>query len=444
MTCYGQFDDDGPGRALGWMMDETTIRLTYRIETSGDIERLAEKIASDASTGTFVAVPGETADLKARCAARVAAIRPLEPHEHPAFPQDAVISGAARPYQRADVDVDFPLEVIGTDIAALVTIAFGGVFAVRGLSGVRIVGLKLPPAFIRAHPGPAFGIAGSRRLTNVHGRPLIGSIIKPALGLTAEQGAEVTRELVEAGTDFIKDDEKMMNPGYAPLAARVRAVMPVIRDHEQKTGKRVMYAFGISSADPETMLRQHDIVADAGGNAAVININGVGYGGLAYLRKRSRLVLHAHRSGWDMLTRHPDIGLDFGVYQTLWRLLGIDQFQINGIGAKYWEPDDSFLRSFHDVTTPLLSDDDRALPVVGSGQWGGQAPETFARNGGSVDLLYLGGGGIMGHPGGAGAGVRAIRQAWEAAVVGIPLAEYARDHAELAQSIAAFGKKGAQ
>jgi ribulose 1,5-bisphosphate carboxylase large subunit-like protein len=416
-----------------------SIRLTYRVETSGDIGRLAEKIASDQSTGTFVAVPGETADLKARCAARVTDMRMLEPHERPAFPQDVVLSGV---YHRADVDIDFPLEVIGTDIAALVTIAFGGVFSVRGLSGVRIVGLTLPPEFIRAHPGPAFGIAGTRRLTGVHGRPLIGSIIKPNLGLAPDDVAAVTRELVEAGVDFIKDDEKMMNPGYAPLADRVRAVMPVILDHEQKTGRRVMYAFGIASADPDTMLRHHDIVADAGGNAAVIPINSIGYGGMSFLRKRSRLVLHAHRTGWDMLTRHPDLGLDFSVYQTLWRLLGVDQFQVNGIGAKYWEPDDSFVRSFHDCMTPLLDESDRALPVIGSGQWGGQAPETYARNGGSVDLLYLGGGGIMGHPGGPGAGVRAIAQAWEAAVAGIPLEQYARDHRELEQSIEAFGKTG--
>jgi ribulose 1,5-bisphosphate carboxylase large subunit-like protein len=421
-----------------------SIRLTYRIETAGDIGRMAEKIASDQSTGTFVAVPGETADLKARCAARVAAIRMLEPRGRPTLPQDAVTSEKAFPYARADVDVDFPLEVIGTDIAALVTIAFGGVFSVRGLSGVRIVGLRLPSEFIEAHPGPAFGIAGSRRLTGVYDCPLIGSIIKPNLGLTPEDTAVVTKELVEAGVDFIKDDEKMMNPGYAPLAERVRMVMPVILDHEQKTGRKVMYAFGISSADPETMLRHHDLVAEAGGNAAVININSIGYGGMAYLRKRSRLVLHAHRSGWDMLTRHPDLGLSFSVYQQLWRLLGVDQFQINGIGAKYWEPDESFLQSFHDCMTPLLHENDRALPVVGSGQWGGQAPETYARNGHSVDLLYLGGGGIMGHPAGPGAGVRAIRQAWDAAVADVPLEDFAREHMELAQSIAAFGKIGVQ
>jgi ribulose 1,5-bisphosphate carboxylase large subunit-like protein len=41
-----------------------------------------------------------------------------------------------------------------------------------------------------------------------------------------------------------------------------------------------MYAFGISSADPDVMMRNHDLVVEAGGNAAVININSVGYGGM--------------------------------------------------------------------------------------------------------------------------------------------------------------------
>jgi ribulose-bisphosphate carboxylase large chain len=249
----------------------------------------------------------------------------------------------------------------------------------------------------------------------------------------------MVRELVDADVDFIKDDEKLMSPAYSSVADRVKAIMPIILDREQKTGKKVMYAFGISHADPEVMVRNHDIVANAGGNAAVININSIGYGGFSFLRKRSRLVLHAHRNGWDILTRHPGLGLDFRVYQQFWRLLGVDQFQINGIGAKYWEPDESFIRSFHALQEPLFAPSDRPLPVAGSGQWGGQAPETFAQTGGTQDLLYLCGGGVVSHPGGPAAGVKAVRQAWEAAVAGIPLKTYARDHRELAQSIAKFG-----
>lgn len=412
------------------------IRVTYRIETAGSIEALAAKIASDQSTGTFIEVPGETAELKTRCAAQVAAIRPLAPSDVPGFP-----STEAGPFRRAEVDILFPLEVVGTDIAALLTICLGGVFSIRGLTGIRIVDLDLPPAFVRAHPGPAFGVDGSQRLTGVQGRPLIGTIIKPNLGLSPADSAAIAKELVEAGVDFIKDDEKLMNPAYSPVEERVKAIMPIILDHEQKTGKKVMYAFGLSSADPDQMLRHHDAIAAAGGNAAVVNIVSIGPAGMAFLRKRTQLVLHAHRNGWDILTRHPALGFAFAVYQKIWRLLGVDQFQVNGIGAKYWEPDESFVESFRACSTPMLTPDDRALPVVCSGQWGGQAPETYRRTGRTVDLMYLGGGGIVGHPGGPAAGVRAIRQAWEAAVQDIPLETYARSHRELAQSLERFGRK---
>ncbi|TGQ17824.1 MULTISPECIES: 3-oxo-isoapionate-4-phosphate decarboxylase OiaX [unclassified Mesorhizobium] len=410
------------------------IVLTYRIETSGSVEALAAKIASDQSTGTFVALPGETEELKARVAARVLAIRHLPEAAPPSIPE-----AGPGPFRRADVDIGFPFDAIGTDLAALMTIAIGGTFSIRGLSGIRVIDMKLPEEFRGAHPGPQFGVTGSRRLTGVEGRPIIGTIVKPALGLRPHETAEMVGELIEAGVDFIKDDEKLMSPAYSPLSERVKAIMPLILEHEQKTGKKVMYAFGISHADPDEMMRNHDMVIKAGGNCAVVNINSIGFGGMAYLRKRSGLVLHAHRNGWDILTRHPGLGFDFKVWQQFWRLLGVDQFQINGIASKYWEPDDSFIRSFEAVTTPLFSPEDCALPVAGSGQWGGQAPETYARTGRTVDLLYLCGGGIVSHPDGPGAGVRAVQQAWQAAVEGIALNEFARSHAELARSIEKFG-----
>ena len=103
------------------------ITLTYRIETPGSFEAMAEKIASDQSTGTFVPVPGETEELKARVAARVLAIRPLEDGRHPTWPE--VAPGTL--LHRADVDIGFPLEAIGPDLSALMTIAIGDVFSRR-------------------------------------------------------------------------------------------------------------------------------------------------------------------------------------------------------------------------------------------------------------------------------------------------------------------------
>lgn len=79
------------------------------------------------------------------------------------------------------------------------------------------------------------------------------------------------------------------------------------------------------------------------------------------------------------------------------------------------------------------------MPVVGSGMWAGQAPDTYRLTGGAIDLIYIAGGGIQGHPDGAGAGVRSIRQAWEAAMAGITLEEYARDHVELATALRRWG-----
>jgi ribulose-bisphosphate carboxylase large chain len=119
----------------------------------------------------------------------------------------------------------------------------------------------------------------------------------------------------------------------------------------------------------------------------------------------------------------------------------VDHLHVNGLQNKFWEPDDSVVTSIHACLTPLFPDRDagyRAMPVVSSGQWAGQAPETY-RRAGTVDLMYLAGGGIMAHPGGPGAGVASIRQAWEAAVAGIPLDTYAASHEELRAAQQKFG-----
>ena len=418
---------------------QTFVTLTYLIETAGSPEKLAAKIASDQSTGTFVPVPGETEELKNRVAARVVALRALPPSAIPSYP-----TSESGPFNRAEADIAFPFDAIGTDLAAMMTIAIGGVYSIKGFTGIRIIDMKLPDAFGKAWPGPQFGVAGSRNLTGVQGRPIIGTIIKPALGLRPHETAALVRDVIDADVDFVKDDEKLMSPVYSPLEDRVKAIMPMILDREQKTGKKVMYAWGISATDPDEMMRNHDIVLKAGGNCAVININSIGFGAMAFLRKRSGLVLHAHRNGWDVLTRHPGLGMDFKVWQQFWRLLGVDQFQINGIRVKYWEPDESFVASFKAVSTPMFSGADCPLPVAGSGQWGGQAHDTYERTSRTLDLMYLCGGGIVSHPGGPGAGVKAVKQAWDAAVAGIPLETYAREHQELAQSIATFASgKGA-
>lgn len=54
------------------------IEADYLLETSGDPRRVAELMAGEQSSGTFVAIPGETAELKERVASRVERLELLE------------------------------------------------------------------------------------------------------------------------------------------------------------------------------------------------------------------------------------------------------------------------------------------------------------------------------------------------------------------------------
>jgi ribulose-bisphosphate carboxylase large chain len=251
--------------------------------------------------------------------------------------------------------------------------------------------------------------------------------------------AVLVRTLAEAGIDFIKDDELMADPPHAPLAERVEAVMNVINEHADRTGKKVMFAFNISD-EMDAMLRHHDTVLGHGGTCVMASINSVGLVGVEKLRRHAQLPIHGHRNGWAMLTRCPSLGMDFQPYQTLWRLAGVDHLHVNGIGSKFWEPDDSVVAAMQNCLSPLLGTPP-VLPVVSSGQWGGQAPETYRRVP-TTDLLYVAGAATMAHPGGPAAGVRTLQQCWEAAVAGVPLADYAHDHPELRQTLDKFAGKG--
>jgi ribulose 1,5-bisphosphate carboxylase large subunit-like protein len=414
------------------------IQATYLIESPRPPDAAAEILAKAVSAGTFTAVPGETSDLFARFNAQVVTVKPLGEREHPAIPYWTAPPAPLAHY-RAEVTIALPAELTGDSLVDLLAVVAGGAFESRELSAIRLLDLALPAWFMAAHPGPQFGVDGTRKLTAVWGRPVIGSIIKPNVGLTPEATAEMVRMLAEAGVDFIKDDEKMTSPPYSRIEVRAKAVLRALDEHAQRTGKRIMFAFNVTADDPDEMARRHDLVQRLGATCVMVSVVQIGLPGLAFLRKRASLPIHGHRNGWGALTRCPDLGYEFTAYQKLWRLAGIDHLHVNGIRNKYWEADESVVRSVRACLTPLRDPADRALPVVGSGMWAGQAPDTYERTG-SVDMLYIAGGGIIGHPGGPGAGVRSIQQAWDAALAGKSLAEWAETHPELAQALQKFGK----
>jgi ribulose-bisphosphate carboxylase large chain len=409
------------------------VTATYLIETPLPVEKAAATLAGEQSSGTFVAVPGETAELKQRFAARVERITALDTSATPALPTGRLTAAG---YRRAEIVVSWSVENFGTNLPALVSTLQGNLYELAQFSGLKLVDFDVPASFAAAFRGPAFGIAGCRRLTGVQGRPLIGTIIKPSIGLSPAQTADLVQTLVGAGIDFLKDDELMANPPHSPFNERVEAVMRVINDHAQRTGKKAMYAFNVSG-EHDMMHRHYDKVVAAGGTCAMVSLNSVGLAGAKSVCDRGALAIHGHRNGWGMLNRHPLLGMEFPAYQKLWRLAGVDQLHVNGIANKFWEPDDSVVRSITACLAPAPLGKP-VLPVVSSGQWGGQAPETFRRTR-TTDLLYMAGGGIMAHPDGPAAGVESLRLWWQAAVEGHTYEAALAKYPTLAKSAAKFG-----
>ena len=158
------------------------IEADYLIESPIDPRRAAETMAGEQSSGTFVAVPGETPELKTRAAARLEKIELLDAVSAPSLPVARPIKPGG-PWQRARVTLSWPLDNIGPSLPNLIAAVAGNLFELRQLSGLRLLDLRLPLAFAAAYPGPRFGVAGTRGLAGVSGRPLIGTIIKPSVGL---------------------------------------------------------------------------------------------------------------------------------------------------------------------------------------------------------------------------------------------------------------------
>ena len=393
-------------------MTSADVVATYHIETSLPLGRAAEVLAGEQSTGTFVRVARESDDLRARFAAQVVSLDEVPLTGSSPLPGTVGDPDARR---RALLRLRFPLDNFGPSLPNLLAAVAGNLFEIKELAAIKLLDLELPEAFAERYPGPAFGVAGTRRLMGRETGAMIGTIVKPSIGLSPEELAEVVTELVTAGVDFIKDDELQGNGPSAPLAERVRAVMPVLERHADRTGVKPMYAFNITD-DLGRLEANHDLVAAAGGTCVMACINLVGLAGLEFLRSRSSLPIHGHRTMFGAISRSDQVGIAFGAWQKIARLSGADHLHTNGISNKFYESDAEVLAAIAAVREPLLGLTP-TVPVLSSGQWGGLAHATYAAVG-TTDLLVLAGGGIHGHPDGAAAGVASMREAWESAEAG--------------------------
>jgi ribulose-bisphosphate carboxylase large chain len=416
------------------------IQARYWIETAFPLEDAAAIMAGEQSTGTFIKVPGETDELRERFAARVEQITELGAAEWPSLPGSGVPKNSSNTSRRtAEVTLSWPLDNPGPSLPNLMATVAGNLFELKPFSGLKLLDLTLPPAFLDRYQGPQFGVAGTRRLTGVYRRPLIGTIIKPSIGMSPEATAAQVRTLADAGIDFVKDDELQSDGLHCSFEQRTTAVLRVLRDHADRTGKQVMYAANLTG-DLDEMLRRHDHLLAIGGMCMMVSMNSIGLPALKALRAHAQLCIHGHRNGWGMLGRSPAIGMSFIAFQKFWRLAGIDHTHVNGLKNKFCEDDESVIASARACLTPMFPPPYAGceiMPVFSSGQSARQAAGTYQALG-STDLIFAAGGGILGHPLGPAAGVRSLQQAWEAAMEGIPVGELAATHPELRAALEAF------
>ncbi len=403
------------------MNTSTSMRIeaVYHLDTADDPEKTAALIAGEQSSGTFVAIPGEDEALKARAAARYE-ITALDQSNNPDT-------------KRYELKLSWPLENLGPSLPNLMTTIAGNLYELKPVRSLRLIDMTLPPAFAQAYPGPAFGIAGTRALTGVLQEPLVGTIIKPSVGLSPQDTANIVAQLCEAGVDFIKDDELQADGPACPFDERVALSMDVINRHAERSGKKVMYAFNLTG-ELDEMKRRHDLVQQFGGTAVMLSLNSVGMAGFNAFRRHAQLPIHAHRNGWGYLQG----GWSYTAWQKLWRLAGVDHMHVNGIANKFQEDDDSVIASARACMTPMFVDKPcTIMPVFSSGQTVRQAAPTWERLQ-STDLIFLAGGGLFAHPGGIAAGVSALRLSWSAAIAGVPLDVAAKTHRELREALEKF------
>jgi ribulose-bisphosphate carboxylase large chain len=416
-------------------MPASRIEADYLLETPGDPGRVADLMAGEQSSGTFVAIPGETEELRARVAAQVTRLVVLhETVTSASLPSAQMTVAPGARYRRAHVTLSWPIDTLGPSLPNLLATVAGNLFELKSVTGLRLLDIRLPREFGAVYPGPRFGVSGTRRLAGVEARPLIGTIIKPSVGLGPQETASVVNDLCRAGIDFIKDDELQSDGPACPFERRVEAVMRVINDHADRSGKKVMYAFNLTG-ELDQMRRRHDTLLRHGATCLMASLNSVGLVGMIELARISQLPIHAHRNGWGYLSRHPQLGWSYIAWQKIWRLAGADHMHVNGVGNKFAESDESCLESARACLTPMFEDRPcTVMPVFSSAQSPRQAPVTY-QGLGSADLIVTAGGGIMAHPLGTAAGVSAMQEAWEATLAGVPLVEFARTRPNLQRAL---------
>jgi ribulose-bisphosphate carboxylase large chain len=327
------------------------------------------------------------------------------------------------------VKIAYPIELFETgNMSNILSSVSGNVFGLRVLKNLRLNDVNFPERLVKSFKGPKFGIEGIRKLLKVYDRPLVGTIIKPKIGLKTEDHAKVGYEAWIGGCDIVKDDENLSSQKFNPFEERVIKTLEKRDRAEEETGEKKVYMVNVT-AETEEMLRRAEYVRNQGGEYVMVDILACGFSSLQTLRKHNfNLVIHAHRAGHATFTKNPKHGISMLVLAKIARIIGVDQLHVGTVVGKMFETREEVAENVEALKIEL-NGFKKVLPVASGGLHPGLVPALMEFFGN--DFVIQAGGGIHGHREGTSAGATAMRQAVDATLKGIKLSEYAKTHKDL-------------
>lgn len=372
----------------------------------------------------------------------------------------------------------------GGNVQNILTYIAGNVLGMKQISALKLLDIWFPSAMLEQYDGPSYTLDDIRKYLNVYDRPILGTIIKPKMGLTPAEYAEVCYDFWAGGGDFVKNDEPQANQDFCPYDKMVEYVKKAMDKAVKETGQKKIHSFNVSAPDFDTMIERCELIKNAGfehGSYAFL-IDGITAGWMAVQtlrRKYPEVFIHFHRASHGAFTRPENpIGFTVLVLSKFARLAGASGIHTGtaGIGkmagsseedvtaannilkilgkghffeqswAKIPENDKDVLKLVHeDLAHHLILMDDswrgmkKCCPIIS----GGLDPtllKPFIDVMGNVDFITTMGAGCHAHPKGTRDGARALVQACEAYKKRIDIKEYSKKHKELAEAIKFFSK----
>lgn len=412
---------------------EAHLILDYRIECTGDPRVAAAHLCSEQSTAQWRRVDVDE-DYRPRFAAKVLDLEVEAELSGTSYPLLPPVDG---PVSVCRVRIAHPHANFGPRIPNLLSAILGeGPFFAPDVALIKLLDIQCPDSFLAAFEGPQFGLDGLRERWQIHHRPFFFGVIKPNIGLDPESFAELGRQGWLGGLDVAKDDEMLADPDWSPIARRSALLGAARQRAEQETGEHKVYLANITD-EVERLLPLHDLVVANGANAVMVNALPVGLSAVRMLRKQAQVPLVAHFPLIAASTRMPYFGVHTRVWTKLQRLAGFDVVIMPGFGPRMMTAEDEVLECIAACVEPMGAIKP-CLPVPGGSDSAVTLPGVHERVG-SADFGFVPGRGVFGHPMGPRGGAASLRQAWEAIAAGVPLAEHAAQHPELAAALGAFG-----